>query len=165
MADFINAGFWVVLLLEQVQCLGKDFRLSPLAVKEEVNRRPRVIIDHTWFRVNEHTIAQLPPEVMQFGGTLSRVLWMLRHADPKEGPIYLSKFDIANGFYRMFLQPADTLKLSVLMPRYSREPQLVAVPLSTTMGWVSSLPTFCAASETTADLANASLYKHTQPPH
>ena len=35
---------------------------------------------------------------------------------PKEGSIYLSKFDIADGFYHMFLQLADTLKLSVLMP-------------------------------------------------
>ena len=65
----------------------------------------------------------------------------------------------------MFLKPADTLKLSVLMPRYGGEPQLVAVPLSTTMGWASSPPTFCMASETTADLANASLYKRTLPPH
>ena len=65
----------------------------------------------------------------------------------------------------MFLQLADTLKLSILMPRYDGEPQLVAVPLSTTMGWVSSPPTFCAASETTAHLANASLYMHTQPSH
>ena len=33
------------------------------------------------------------------------------------------------------------------------------------MGWVSSPPTFCAASETVADLANATLYKCTVPPH
>ena len=37
MAEFIDAGFWVVLPLEQVQGLGKDFHLSPLAVKEEIN--------------------------------------------------------------------------------------------------------------------------------
>ena len=40
MADFINAGFWVVLPLEQVQGLGKDFCLSPIVVKEEVNHWP-----------------------------------------------------------------------------------------------------------------------------
>ena len=40
MADFINAGFWVVLLLGQVCSLGKDFCLSPVTVKEEVNRWP-----------------------------------------------------------------------------------------------------------------------------
>ena len=77
MADFIDAGFWVVLPLEQVQGLGKDFCLSPVAVKEEVNRWPQVIIDHTWFRVNDHTVVELPSEVMQFGGALSHILWLL----------------------------------------------------------------------------------------
>ena len=70
MADFINAGFWVMLPLEQVCSLGKDFRLSLMAVKEEINHWLRVIIDHTWFRVNEHTVVELPSEVMQFGGAL-----------------------------------------------------------------------------------------------
>ena len=71
MADFINASFWVMLPLEQVWSLGKDFHLSPVAVKEEVNHWPWVIVDHTWFGVNEHMIMELPSEVMQFGGALS----------------------------------------------------------------------------------------------
>ena len=56
-------------------------------------------------------------------------------------------------------------KLSILLPRYEGEPQLVVIPLSTTMSWVSSPPTFCAASKTVADLANTSLYKRMVPPH
>ena len=79
--------------------------------------------------------------------------------------MYLAKYDLSDGFYCMFLDPADSLKLSVLMPHYEAEPQLVAIPLSTMMGWVSSPPTFCTASETMADLANASLYKRTVPSH
>ena len=35
MADFIEAGFWVVLPLDQVQSLGHDLQLSPLSVKDE----------------------------------------------------------------------------------------------------------------------------------
>ena len=165
MANFIDAGFWVVLPLTQVRSLAKDFRLSPVVVKEEVNCRPRVIVDHTWFGVNNHTVVELPREVMQFGGALSRILWLLRHADPNHGLVYMAKYVLSDGFYRMFLDPAGSLKLSVLMPRYDGEPQLVAIPLSTMMRWVSSPPTFCAASETIADLANASLYKRTVPPH
>jgi hypothetical protein len=110
-------------------------------------------------------VVELPLEVMQFGGALSHILWLLCHANPSHGPVYMAKYDLTDGFYRMFLDPADSLKLSVLMPRYEGEPQLVAIPLSTMMGWVSSPPTFCAASETMADLANASLYKHTVQPH
>ena len=67
-----------------------------------------------------------------------------------------NKYDLSDGFYQMFLDPADSLKLSVLMPHYEAELQLVAVPLSTMMGWVLSPPTFCAASKPVADLANAS---------
>ena len=38
-ADFIKAGFWVVLPFEQLRALPDgDFRLSPMAVKEEFNR-------------------------------------------------------------------------------------------------------------------------------
>ena len=35
MADFIKAGFWVMLPLDQVQNLGQDLCLSLLAVKDE----------------------------------------------------------------------------------------------------------------------------------
>ena len=62
------------------------------------------------------------------------------------GPVYLAKFDIADGFYRLFLDPDDATKLAVLMPRYGDEPQLVAIPLSLTMGWVSSPPTFSSVN-------------------
>ena len=140
-ADFIEAGFWVVLPLKQLLALPfGDLRLSPMAVKDEFNRRPRVLIDHTWFGVNEHTIANLPKEVMQFGGCLPRLLWILRHANPAKGKVYLCKFDIDNGFYRMFLDADDTLKLAALMPRYDGEEQLIVVPLSQTMGWTNSPP-------------------------
>jgi hypothetical protein len=110
-------------------------------------------------------MTELPPEVMQFGGALPRILWLLRHADPAKGPAYLAKFDIADRFYRLFLDPDDATKLAVLMPCYDDEPQLVVIPLSLTMGWVSSPPTFCAASEMATDLANAALFCHTVPPH
>ena len=65
----------------------------------------------------------------------------------------------------MFMYPEDTLKLSILMPHCEGKLQLIAVPLSTTMGWVLSPPAFCMASKTVADLENASLYKHTVPLH
>ena len=165
MSDFIDAGFWVVLPLEQVQALGKDLCLSPLMVKEEINHQPWVIVDHMWFGMNDHIMVEQLPEVMQFGRALSHILWLLWHADPSKGLVYLAKYNISNGFYQMFLNLEDTLKLSVLMPHYKGELQLVAVLLSLTMGWVSSPLTFCMASKTVADLANALLYKNTVPLH
>ena len=44
-------------------------------------------------------------------------------------------------------------------------PQLVAVPLVLTMGWVNSPPTFCSLTETICDVANANLYRNYSPPH
>ena len=50
----------------------------PLVVKGGGEKhQPHVIMDHTWFGVNDHTVVELPPEVMQFGGTLSCILWLL----------------------------------------------------------------------------------------
>ena len=77
----------------------------------------------------------------------------------------MAKFNIFDGFYCLFLDPNDTPKLAMLMPRYEGEPQLITIPLSLTMGWVSSLPTFCATSTTATDIANVSLFCHTVLPH
>ena len=77
----------------------------------------------------------------------------------------MAKFNISNGFYCLFLDPNNAPKLAILMPKYEGEPQLVAVPLFLNMGWVYSLPTFCAASETAADITNTSLFCCTVPLH
>ena len=118
-------------------------------------------MDHTWFGMNNYTVTKLPPKVMQFSGALSCILWLLCHTSPNEGLVYMAKFDISNGFYHLFLEPDDALKLAILMPKYDGKPQLVAVPLSLMMYWVSSPPTFCAVSETATDIANASLFHNT----
>ena len=156
-ADFIDAGFWVILPLEQIQSLQKDLQLSPMAIKVEHNHHPRVLVDHTWFGMNDHTVPNLPHEVMQFGNTLPRLLWLIHHADPTEGPLFLSKFDVTNGFYCIFLATDDALKFTIMMPCYDGEPQLAAIPLSLTMGWTKSPPTFSTASKMAADLANVQL--------
>ena len=73
--------------------------------------------------------------------------------------------DMTDGFYHMFLKANDALWLAIAMPHYDNETQLIAVPLSLTMGWTNSPPTFCAASETAADLANDCLTQAPLPPH
>ena len=162
-ANFIDAIFWVVLPLDQIQALNKDLHLSPMAVKVEHNCQPCVLVDHTWFGVNEHTIHDLPCEVMQFSGMLPWLLWLIQHADPAKGPLFLSKYDLMDGFYHICLAPDDALKVAVMMPCYNGETQLAAMPLSLTMGWTKLPPMFSAASETATDLTNAQL-THQQHP-
>ena len=78
----------------------------------------------------------------------------MRHADPQYGPVHLSKHDIKDGYYRLFLQPEDCMRLAIILPAYEGEDQLVATPMACTMGWVKSPPTFCTMSETVADETN-----------
>ena len=53
---------------------------------------------------------------MQFRGTLPRILEAIRHAEPGFGSVYLSKYDIKDGFYRLFLEAGDTPMLTVTLP-------------------------------------------------
>ena len=124
------------------------------------------MIDHTWYGVNNETAKFRAPEVMQFGGALPRLLWRIRHADPKHGPVYMAKFDVNNGFYNIQLHPRHALRLAVILPSYDDLPPLVAIPLSMTMGWERSPPTFSTASETGADISNANMQDlERQAPH
>ena len=94
---------------------------------------------------------------MQFGHVLDRILCEILFTDPKLGPVYLMKLDIADGFYQINLSINDIPKLGVVFPSHQGEEPLVALPLVLLMGWKNSPPVFCAATETSADLANRRL--------
>ena len=157
MASNIENKFWMVLPYALVRDLIQ-LMLSPAAVKEERDRRPRLLCDHSWDfgwpSINETTLPHAPPEAMQFGQALPRILYQIRHANPRFGPVRLAKHDVKDGFYRLFLDPLDCLRMSIIMPEYPGEPQLIGIPMACTMGWVQSPPTFCSMSETVCDLAN-----------
>lgn len=153
MAEFIENRFWMVLPYAQARNLP-NLMLSPAAVKEERDRKPRLLCDHSWNPVNETTIEHAPPEAMQFGGALPRILKQVRHANRRFGPVHLAKHDIKDGFYRLFLRARDCPRLAIILPTYPGEEPLVAVPMACTMGWTQSPPTFSTMSETVADIAN-----------
>lgn len=132
-------------------------QISPLGVVPQRDRRPRVIVDFTWSKINQATPPIAPNAAMQFGRVLPRILWQIVYADPRHGPIYLCKIDISDGFYRISLNPDTLARLGVILPT-TGEP-LLAFPLKLPMGWVSSPPYFCAMSETTADLANKAIQR------
>ena len=54
---------------------------------------------------------------MQFGHTLDRLLREILLANPKLGPVYMMKVDIADGFYRINLTIDDIPKLGVVFLR------------------------------------------------
>ena len=124
--EFCHQGFWTVLPLATALQLPY-LQLSPLGVVPQRNRRPRLIVDYTYSGVNDDTIRLAPPEAMQFDKAFYRLLSRIVHADPAYGPVWLGKIDIADGFYRIGLQPRDIPKLGVILPTSGDEP-LVAPP-------------------------------------
>ena len=152
--DFCNQGFWAVLPLHDALALP-NLRVSPLGVVPQRERRPRLIVDYTFSGVNQETVRLAPPEAMQFGRALQRLLSHLVHANPRYGPAKLAKIDVADGFYRVGLRPSDIPKLGVILPHSPTELPLIAFPLALPMGWVESPPFFTALTETACDLANA----------
>jgi hypothetical protein len=93
------------------------------------DRRPRTIIDYTFFGLNDDTVHIAPRDAMQFGNALPRLLRHVVLADLPHGPIHLIKVDIADGFYRISVRPPDVLKLGVTFPTEPNQPQLVAFPI------------------------------------
>ena len=164
MADFCAKGFWTVLPYHLIRDLP-GLRLSPLGCVPQRDRRPRLIVDLTFFGVNRDTTLSCDPSSMQFGRTLDRLLYRIRHADPRHGPVYMSKIDISDGFYRIRVKAEHVPRLAVIMPRLPGEPPMVAFPLALPMGWVESPPVFCAATETAADIANSRVHAPYCPPH
>lgn len=115
MLDFCQRGYWLVLPYNVV-CDWPALRLSPLGVVPQRERRPRLIVDYSFSGVNMDTLHLAPKEAMQFGRALQRVMTTIVHANPRYGPVHLAKIDIADGFYRVWLQLQDIPKLGVVLP-------------------------------------------------
>ncbi len=98
---------------------------------------------------------------MQFGRALQCCdFTRIVHADRRYGPVLLTKIDIADGFYCVWLQiEEDIPKLGAALPSAPGCPPLVAFPLTLPMlEWVESPPYFTVVLTGTAfDLANAAI--------
>jgi hypothetical protein len=152
----IHKGQWILLPASLV-LNDPNIRLSLLGVVPQRDRRPRTTSNYTFFFVNADTVAVAPGECMQFGRALWRVIQQVKHANPRMGPIYLSKIDIADGFYRIWVRAADVPNLGVLFPSRPGDEPLVGFPLALPMGWKEAPKIFTAATETVANLANHQL--------
>jgi hypothetical protein len=150
----MKKGQWAILPFEEVQNLP-NLRLSPPGVVPQRERRPRWIVDYSFYNVNQETLP-LVLDSMQFGRALERILREILLSNPHHGPIQLMKVDLSDGFYCLCLNIDDIPKLGVTFPSATAE-NLVAFPLVLPMGWKKSPPAFCTATETIAGLANASL--------
>ena len=53
---------------------------------------------------------------MQFGPCLPHFLKDIWEADPDDGPVFLSKWDISDAFHRCILRPFDIEKFAYTIP-------------------------------------------------
>ena len=101
---------------------------------------------------------------MLFGRALRRILFQIYRADPRWGPVYLAKVDIPDGFYNICVNANGAKNFGIVLPSAPGQEPLILFFLGLPMGWVSSPPIFCAATETVADVANAKIAKNWKPP-
>ena len=78
-------------------------------------------MDYSYYGVNGDTVRLTPPEAMQFGRALERILYQIRHVNPKFGHVHLGKVDLAKGFYCLRLAISSIMKLGIAFPQYEGE--------------------------------------------
>jgi hypothetical protein len=164
-ADMTAAGQWLVLPYSAVRHLP-NLRLSPTGIVPQRNRRPRIIVDYSFYLVNQST-QPAAPDSIQFGHAFNRLLHALQRADTRHGPVYISKTDVADAFMRIWLDAATIPILGAILPAFQREEPLIAFPMILPMGWVESPQYLCSVTETIADLTNDRLaaYDLATKPH
>ena len=64
--EFDTKGFWLVLPYSEIQRLLKtgeirSFRVSPLGIVPQRDRRPRLIVDLSYYGINDDTFRSAPP--------------------------------------------------------------------------------------------------------
>jgi len=153
MYDYVNMGYWLVLPYSAVRHMTPLW-LAPAGVVPQRERRPRLIMDYSFYDTNQQSVPIQPAHAMQFGGTLQRILQRVVYCTPTYGPPLMAKLDLADGYYRVPLAPQAALQLAVVIPNDHDDTFLVALPLSLPMGWGHSPPWFCAFTETIADVSN-----------
>ena len=100
--DFCRKGYWMILPYELIKD-RPELRLSPIGVVPQRERRPRVIVDYSYYGVNDEALKLAPQESMQFGRTMNRMLQGIMESDPMYGDCYIYKVDVSDGFYRVWL--------------------------------------------------------------
>jgi hypothetical protein len=140
-----------------------QLKVSPAAVVPQAKRRDRIILDLSFpVRVGAELIQQAvndtttptahPSSMDQLGSTMPRILEFMAHAPP-EHPIFFSKYDVSDGFWRMVVAKGSEWNFAYVLPQEEGEPIRLVVPNALQMGWRESPGYFCSASETARDVA------------
>ena len=84
-------------------------------------------------------------------------------ADPALGLLYVLKEDVNNGLYCILLRPIDAPNLGLVFPSDRSGEERVAITLTLSMVSKNRPPILCRATDTVADLTNATLLCNQMP--
>jgi hypothetical protein len=172
----VKAGYAEIVSWDEL-CRRRptNLKVSPLAVVPQRDRRGRMILDLSFAvrrrqgqrgrnkgggnelilqeSVNDTTV-RLAPEgpVKELGNVLPRILDFMASVPPEEH-IHFSKMDLADGYWRMVVEPEARWNFAYVMPSAKGEPVRLVIPRALQMGWNESPAYFCATTETARDVA------------
>jgi hypothetical protein len=103
--------------------------------------------------VNDSTEKTAPKGAIdQIGEALSRIIHVFAEAD-KNAKNFMEKWDIKDEFWRIDCAEGEEWNFAYVLPQADGKPTKLVVPTLLQMGWVESPPYFCAATETSKDVA------------
>jgi hypothetical protein len=123
--------------------------------KKKGHKRSRTDDEIIQDSVNDTTV-RLAPEapVKELGNVLPRLLDFMAAVPPEEH-IHFSKMDLADGYWRMIVEPKARWNFAYVMPCAPGQPIQLVIPRALQMGWNESPAYFCATTETVRDVAQA----------
>jgi hypothetical protein len=90
--------------------------------------------------------------INQIGECLSCIIHTFSEAE-EHVKIFMAKWDIKNGFWRMDCEHREEWNFSYVLPQEEGKPIKLVVPTLLQMGWVDSPPYFCTATKMARDVA------------
>ena len=154
-----------------------QLKISPIAAIPHKSKAYRSILDLSFSlalttgdhipSVNEITTKTAPQaSIDQLGHSLMRLIHAFAEAGPDD-KIFMAKWDVKDGFWRLDCKEGEEYNFAYVLPQPEDKPTLLVIPTSLQMGWIESPGFFCAASETSRDVAD--MYCQTPvgslPPH
>jgi hypothetical protein len=141
----------------------KELKISPIAAIPHKSKdfcsildlsfRLRLATGKVLASVNDTAKKTAPAgAINQIGKCLSRVIHAFAEADDG-ATILMAKWDTKDGFWRMVCAVGEEWNVAYDLPQEDGKPITLVVPTSLQMGWVESSPYFCAATETSRDIA------------
>ena len=98
--------------------------------------------------VNENSEKTAPGSAIdQIGHSLMRLIHSFAEA-PDCANIFQAKWDIKNGFWRLYCKEGEEWNFCYVLPQKPGMPKNMVVPTSLQMGWIEYPPYFCTVSET-----------------